>query len=319
MTTTNASPPSHKPSENLALMYATVTVLCWSTVSSAFKLSLQNTTPLELLWVASLSSAALLTLLGYCHPRWHIRTLWQNSEHTTRLWQRVGLLACLNPVSYYLLLFAAYDRLPGQLAQPLNFTWPLVLLLLQSLLRRQWLTTRQWIALLLSFFGVLWIATGGQPLQWPDHVSGLGVGLALISTLFWAIYWLLNSHIIEQYRYNAIPLLAMVSWVGSIILTLIVMAMMAAGHPTSLNTSTWIGGFYVGCFEMGIAFVCWQLALSHTQNPQLLGNIIYLTPFGSLLVLSIFVETIQPSSWVGLVFIIVGIILQSLDRSRNSR
>lgn len=301
------------------MLYAIATVLCWSTVSSAFKLSLQNTSPLCLLWVATLSSAILLTLLGYFQPRWHIRTLWQNNKRPASLGYHVLLLASLNPVSYYLLLFAAYDQLPGQLAQPLNFTWPLVLLLLQSLIHRQWLTGRQWIALLLSFFGVLWIATGGKPSQWPRDISTLGVVLALISTLFWAIYWLLNSHIIKQHQYHAIPLLAIVSWAGGAMLSTIVILSLTMGYPVTLNLSAWLGGGYIGCFEMGIAFVCWQLALSHTQKPQLLGNIIYLTPFGSLLVLSLFVETIQPSSWVGLVFIITGIILQSLDRSRNSR
>ncbi|NJK98814.1 MAG: EamA family transporter, partial [Bacteroidales bacterium] len=40
------------------------------------------------------------------------------------------MLGFLNPLLYYLVLFKAYSLLPAQIAQPLNYTWPLILVIL---------------------------------------------------------------------------------------------------------------------------------------------------------------------------------------------
>ena len=55
----------------------------------------------------------------------------------------------LNPFLYYLVLFRAYDLLPAQEAQPLNYTWPIVLVLLSAIMlhqRLRWYTSLASIA-----------------------------------------------------------------------------------------------------------------------------------------------------------------------------
>jgi drug/metabolite transporter (DMT)-like permease len=41
-----------------------------------------------------------------------------------RQWLLSAGLGFMNPFLYYVLLFRAYDLLPAQQAQPLNYTWP---------------------------------------------------------------------------------------------------------------------------------------------------------------------------------------------------
>lgn len=309
--------------EYIAWLCAIGTVLCWSSAATAFKLTLNYTSPLVMLWIASCSSAILLTAVGGIRPAWRIGRVITAFGSKRSALLKVLPLALLNPVSYYLILFAAYDRLPGQLAQPLNYTWPIVLLLLQCAIYKRRLTALQIIALMASFFGVIWIATQGNPLRWNPDTDPWGVGLALGSTLFWSFYWILNSHYIKHYKLNPVALLASAFWLGSIILTVILVVVMMNQSGTqnihTLNGPALVGGLYVGIFEMGLAFLLWQIALSASERPAILGNIIYFTPFGSLLVLSIFVEKIHPSSWVGLVFIVLGIILQALVGQRSAR
>jgi drug/metabolite transporter (DMT)-like permease len=312
---------NNSPKPWLAWTCALGTVLCWSTVSSAFKISLEHTTPLTLLWIASLSSCLFLTLLSRHNAQWQISNLWQQIKvNKPRPLFIIAVLALLNPVGYYLILFAAYALLPGQLAQPLNFTWPIVLLLLSSIINRQPLTILQYLALLLSFFGVLWIATQGNPLSFQSDANLLGIALALVSTLLWAVYWVISTKQIADNHYQPIALLTLLFWIGSTVLTILVLLNYIIQPQTfAINNTAILGGIYIGIFEMGLAFVLWQIALANTTQPAILGNIIYLTPFGSLLVLSIFVEEIHHSSWIGLVFIIIGIILQSLAKPATSR
>lgn len=71
-----------------------------------------------------------------------------------------------------------------------------------------------------------------------------------------------------------------------------------------------VGSVYVGLFEMGITFLIWLNALKYSETTAQIANLIYLAPFISLLVIYFAVgEEILPSTVVGLVLIIGGILL----------
>jgi len=104
-----------------AMLFGLATVVLWSTVATAFKLSLRELTPLQLLMVACLASVVVMALILTAQGRWHLvfsLTRWQYL-------QSMGM-GLINPCLYYFLLFGAFDRLPGQEAQPLDYTWALV-------------------------------------------------------------------------------------------------------------------------------------------------------------------------------------------------
>jgi drug/metabolite transporter (DMT)-like permease len=72
-----------------------------------------------------------------------------------------------------------------------------------------------------------------------------------------------------------------------------------------------IGAIYIGLFEMGITFVLWLKALQLSKTTAQVSNFIYLVPFISLIVIHFTVgENIYPSTIIGLMFIIAGILLQ---------
>jgi drug/metabolite transporter (DMT)-like permease len=66
---------------------------------------------------------------------------------------------------------------------------------------------------------------------------------------------------------------------------------------------------YVGAFEMGIPFICFGLAMRKTNNPALINQLCYLSPFMSLFFVStILGEQIVPTTYIGLALIVAGII-----------
>ena len=76
------------------------------------------------------------------------------------------------------------------------------------------------------------------------------------------------------------------------------------------------GSAYAGIFEMGITFVLWMRALSLSRTTAQVSNLVYLSPFLSLVLIAIIVgETILLSSVIGLVFIIGGIVIRRFDRT----
>ena len=62
------------------------------------------------------------------------------AKELVKNWQRSILTALMNPCLYYLILFAAYERLPAQIAQPINYSWSIVLVFLSAMVLGQKVT-----------------------------------------------------------------------------------------------------------------------------------------------------------------------------------
>lgn len=289
-----------------AILYALATITFWSTVATAFKLSLGYLGFLPLVFYSSLVSALVLGLL----------CLAQGKLVQLRAWKRVDFLrsaglGLLNPALYYLLLFRAYELLPAQEAQVLNFTWPIVLTLMGVVFLGQRLGFLSLLAITVSFLGVAIIATRGELMSM--RFSNLqGVSLALASTLIWAAYWIVNQ---TEKRDPLLRLLvnftAGTFWMA--------MLMQFTGQWQLPGLEALAGAVYIGLFEMSLAFFCWFQALRLTINTSLLNNMIFLTPFGSLLVISLVLkEPIYPSTLAGLGLIIISIFTQKMLSARRA-
>lgn len=282
------------------MLYGVGAVALWSTVATAFKLALEMMTPVELMWIAAVVSWMLIGALVIHRGQLGIalRYGWR-----TALW--AGLM---NPVAYYLVLFAAYDRLPGQEAMALNYTWALAMAFLAVPILGQRLTRIDILAGLIAYAGVWTIATRGAVLN-VAFADPLGVGLALASTLLWALYWLLNA------RDHREPLVA--QWQNFSVGLPVLTAIVAFGPGFAWHGWASLGaGVYVGLFEMGIAFVLWQMAVHQVSRTAKVSNLIFLSPPVSLLLLYFIVgEPILVSTLVGLVLILGGLGLQQLQKA----
>jgi drug/metabolite transporter (DMT)-like permease len=284
-----------------ATRYGLATVAMWSTVASAFKLSLAHLTPLQLLFFASLTSCLTLALVLAATGR-----LGALGRFTPAQWRRSLYLGALNPFLYYTILFAAYDLLPAQEAQPLNYTWAITLSLLAVPLLGQKLRGRDLLAILVSYSGVVVIATHGDLLGM-RFASPSGVVLALVSTVIWALYWILGT------RDDRDPVAGLfANFLCSLPLTFLAVLCFSDPFPTSWPGLA--GAAYVGVFEMGLAFVTWLTALKCAENAARVANLIFLSPFCSLLLIHFFVgEAILPSTVVGLGLILAGLGVQRVE------
>ena len=288
--------------ESQAIVYGLLTVMLWSTVASAFNLALRHVSPFELLLFSSLAATAMLGIIVALSSRKDEFRAWSGRDY-----RRSALLGALNPALYYLLLFEAYDRLPAQEALLLNFAWPVVLVLLSVVLLRQRIHPLAIAALLVSFCGVVVIATRGDPLAMRLG-NPVGVALALASTVVWAIYWIYSSH---DGRDSVNRLFANFAF-GSVYL---VAYGVLADSISALTLPGIAGILYVAAFEMAFAFVFWLQALKLAHNAAQVSSLVYLTPFLSLIVIHFAVgEELYPSTLLGLLLIVGGIVGEKVDR-----
>lgn len=211
----------------------------------------------------------------------------------------------MNPFVYYLMLFAAYDRLRAQEAQVLNYTWAIILALGSALILRQKLCAKDFLALLLSFLGVVVISTRGRllQLQFDDPLGSL---LAVSTSIIWASYWILNMKDPRPAK-DKLPLNFAIGTAAALIYALVAGKLNQQGLFTE-NGVIWtglLGGLYVGIFEMGFTFIIWQKALDTSDNTASVSNLIFLTPFVSLLFIALILkEGIHPATFLGLLLIV---------------
>ena len=108
-----------------ALLFGFLAVLCWSTVATAFKIALSYQHVSMVIVIATGMSLILLACLLAIQGRLSLAILSLRQE-----WRKALLLGMLNPLIYYFVLLWAYELLPAQVAQPINYTWAIMLALL---------------------------------------------------------------------------------------------------------------------------------------------------------------------------------------------
>lgn len=299
------------PSQKFAVYYGLAAVLCWSTVATAFKLSLAYLTPIQLILVASFTS--WLFLLLYLAVNKRIDELF--SQTSSHYFASFGF-GVLNPTLYYLLLFFAYDRLPAQEAQAINYSWAIVMSLLAVPLLGQKMRWFDLLAALVCYFGVLVIATRGALFEL-KFGNADGVILALASTVVWSLYWIFNK------KFARDPVLGLCLNFSFALPIILLVALYRDELSEFSFLQSWpglLGGVYVGLFEMGLAFLLWLKAMQFAENTARIANLIFLSPFLSLVLIAVFLrEPILGSTLIGLALIIAGLVLQQSLSAHSDR
>lgn len=280
-----------------SIILAATAVLSWATVATAFKIALLHLTVFNMLLIATVTATVIYSAMMTIERRWG------SLRHMpVRLLAETMGLGVVNPVIYYLVLFQAYDMLPAQIAQPVNYAWPIVLLVLLAVFNHEPIPGKKYIGMAISVGGVVCISLGGGGIE--GSVSVAGILMALLSAVLWAAYWMLNNRLSGKVDTTVSLFLAF--FTGCVVLSV---WGLVSGMIHVDSTAGLLSGVYIGCFEMGIPFLTFGMALKLTENPALVNQMCYLSPFLSLFLIAIVLgETIAPATYAGLALIVAGLV-----------
>lgn len=289
--------------QSKAYIFTAFSIIFWATVATAFKISLKYISPVQLLFVSSMSSLAILFLIALLTGK--IKIL---RDFTKQDYLFSALMGLINPFGYYLILFKGYDLLPAQIAQPLNVTWGIVIVFLSIPILKQKVHWQNYISLVLAFIGVSLIAYGGEVSAYLN-INITGVFLCLSTSFIWSIYWLINTkdkqdevvRLMMNFVFGAIYILIFVTIDKSLM---------------NFDMRGFIPAVYVGIFEMGLTFWLWLQAMKFSENTAKISIYIYIFPVLSMFFIHYFLgEKILFTSIIGLILVISGVLVNRLIKT----
>ncbi len=177
---------------------------------------------------------------------------------------------------YHALFFAALAHAPPVEANLLNYTWPLLIVLLSAPLLGMRLTGQHLLGVAAGLSGSLLLLARGAHF---DADSVLGYLCAAGAALTWALYSVLAR------RMAGVPSAAVAGFCGG-------SAVAAAVAHAMFETVVMPSGpvimsiLLLGLGPVGIAFVLWDIGMKR-GDPRLLGTLAYATPVASTIVLGL--------------------------------
>ena len=134
--------------------------------------------------------------------------------------------------------------------------------------------------------------------------NALGDGLAVGSSVIWALFWIYN---VKDKKDDVVKLF--LNFLSGCIFSGILMLLFSDFSEFSFTALPAI--VYIGIFEMSVTFVFWLSALKYTKSADKVSQLIFFSPFLSLIFIHFIIgENISASTLIGLFFITLGIIIQ---------
>lgn len=293
--------------QSKAYSLALISIAFWSTMGTAFKLTLNYLNPGMLLLIATFTAFIFLGTVLLIKGKLNIL-----KKLTKKQALNSALMGLFNPFLYYLVLFEAYNRIPAQEGVALNYIWPVILVIFSIIFLKQHITLLSVLAIIVSFAGTVVIAIHGNFTEF-KFSNTTGVILAIGSAFFWASFWIINMKdpreaivkMFVNFAFGAVYILIWNIYKHNIIVPPI---------------QGFAGAIYIGIFEMGLTFVLWLTALKLSTHTARVSNLVFISPFISLILVSLIVgEKILLSTVAGLAIIVLGIVIQQYSQWREKR
>jgi drug/metabolite transporter (DMT)-like permease len=171
---------------------------------------------------------------------------------------------------YHALYFVAIRLAPPAEAGLLNYLWPLLIVLLSSLLPGERLASHHIVGAVLGLVGTVLLLAGNQPARFePAH--GAGFVAAVAAAFVWAGYSVMSR------KLKAVPTDAVAGYclATALIALLVHLAFEVTVSPDGLGQ--WLAIAALGVGPVGAAFYAWDIGMKH-GDIRVLGAASYATP-----------------------------------------
>jgi O-acetylserine/cysteine efflux transporter len=274
-------------------MLATVVlILAWGSTFAAIKIGLESSPPILFVGIRSVIGGVAVAALAATRGR------------PTGILEHAGsylLITLLNVVGFFFVQTLAIQHLPSGLAAVLIYLQPVLTGVLAAPLLGERLSVLKLVGLGLGFSGIVVVSVGAVH----GHVSGLGIGLAVLAALLWSLGTIAFKH--ESGRVDAWWAVAFSFLVGGALLT----GFGAATEGTAIdwNVEFTLALAYSSLIGTALAWALW-FGLVAAGEASRAAAYIFFVPLVSLVVGAVLLgERLGMSLLLGAALVVLGVYL----------
>lgn len=287
--------------EYLLVIY---TIFVWGTLPAVTKLTLINISNMQVLFISSL--IATICLFLYLIISRKIRLFHKVTKKDLLYLSGLGFLGNFLYSAFY---YASLRILSSTDACTINYLWPVIASICASFVLNERIHKEGFLAILISFVGVVIISTKGGGLHILDFK---GIFLCITGAICYGVFNVLNKQKgMDQYLCTTIYFAVTALCSGILIFM--------TEKPSKISMETFMGIVWLGVFIDAFATLAWGLAMQKIYV-RLLSNFVYITPMVAMLVSFVFLgEVVEFHSVFGMIFILGGCIFQMFRKRNKSR
>lgn len=286
-------------------LYASISIMCWSTVATIVKLLLGTLRSIQVLFISSFFAALALLIFNVATKR-----IVKLKGYRVRDYVKTVLICIPGTLLYYVFYYTGTSKMLASQAFIVNYLWPIMSVVFACIILKERVTPVKLVAIFLSFAGVIIVI--GKSIFVFDGEILLGALFCVLGAVSYGVFTALNG----KSSYEK-PLSMMISYFATFIITGVYL--LITKNIPSVEPLQILGLAWNGAFTMAVANTMWMLALS-SKNTAKISNLAYLTPFISLVWTSVFLkEKITLISILGLGVIMLGILIQLLYKDKGEK
>lgn len=283
-------------------IYVIITILLWATSGICTKLLGENLTSMQILSASVFFASISLIGISLFQKKSKIIKSYKFKDYLKFI-----VFGFIGIFLYTYLFNSAILVLPVQEAFIINYLWPIMVMVFSVIILKDKFNIYKLIALLISFFGVIVIATKGDLFSMKfDNLTGvlMDVGAAICGGLFFVL--------IKKSNYENTTSM-MFYHIAAFIISIIYLKF---NFPI-ITLKDLLLLIWIGAFTKGIAYFTWGLAIQSEDSAKL-ANFAFITPVISTIFSVIFLkEKLYVYFIIGLVLILSGVFFQSLMNKEN--
>ena len=280
------------------MLLIAILILAWGSTFAAIKIGLESSPPILFVGLRSVIGGIAVAVLAASHGR------------PPKVRQHLGsyaLITLLNVVGFFYVQTLAIQHLPSGLAAVLIYLQPVLTGVLAAPLLGERLTVLKLVGLGLGFGGIVVVSVGAVG----GHVSGLGIGLAVLAALLWSLGTIAFKR--ESERVDAIWAVAVSFLSGGVLLTVVGAATEGIAIDWSLRFTLALA--FASLVGTALAWALW-FGLVATGEASRAAAYIFFVPLVSLLIGAVLLgERLGVSLLIGSALVVLGVFLVNRETS----
>ena len=222
------------------------------------------------------------------------------------------VLAILSVTNFNTLIYHALQATTVANTVLVNSTTPIFIVLVAWIGFNDRITTRQTIGVIISFAGLVWIVSRGQPAVLLDLKFSKGDLWTLAAALSWAFYTVLLRK--RPKKLDSLPFLATIIGIGLVFLLPFYVWEIRSGATFRFSPTVAASFGYVALFPSVLSYIFWNRAVGMVGASKA-GIFMHLMPVFSILLAFIFLgETLALYHLIGIILIFFGITLITIQK-----